>query len=134
MVLVDTNVLLDVATRDPLWFAWSSSQLAPLINAGSAAINLIIYSELAPGFASEQELDNTLLPPASFHRLPLPYAAAFPADRAFVSYRKAGGTKTSPLPDFFIGAHAEVEGHTILTRDAARYRSYFPNVKLICLP
>lgn len=134
MVLVDTNVLLDVATRDPEWFAWSSAQLAPLINAREAAINPIIYSELAPAFTSEQELENTLLPAACFHRLPLPYKAAFPAARAFVRYRKSGGTKTSPLPDFFIGAHAEVEGHSILTRDAARFRSYFPAVTLICPP
>ena len=134
MVLVDSNVLLDVATRDPVWFAWSSAQLAPLIQAGEAAINPIIYSELAPGFTCEQELDDTLLPPACFHRLALPYAAAFPVARAFVAYRKAGGAKTAPLPDFLIGAHAEVEGHTILTRDAVRYRSYFPAVNLICPP
>lgn len=134
MVLVDTNILLDAATRDPVWFAWFSSKLAPVINAGEAAINPIIYSELAPGFASEHELDSTLLPPDCFHRLHLPYAAAFPAARAFIAYRKSGGARTSPLPDFFIGAHAEVEGHTILTRDTARYRSYFPAVKLICPP
>ena len=134
MVLVDTNILLDVATRDPVWFAWSSAQLSPVINSGEAAINPIIYSELAPGYASEQELDRYLVPLAHFTRLSLPYAAAFPAARAFAAYRQAGGSKTSPLPDFFIGAHAEVEGHTLLTRDPARYRKYFPGVKLICPP
>ena len=134
MVLVDTNVLLDVATRDPAWLAWSSAALAPVINAGEAAINPIIYAELAPGYATEQDLDRDLVPPFEFTRLPLPYAAAFPAARAFAEYRKAGGIKTSPLPDFFIGAHAEVEGHTLLTRDPARYRKHFPSVKLICPP
>ncbi len=132
MVLIDANVLLDVATRDPKWFSWSMSQLAPLINAREAAINPIIYSELAPGYTSEKELDVNLVPPTTFKRLPLPYAAAFPASRAFLAYRKAGGTRTAPLPDFFIGAHAEVEGHRILTRDPSRYRKHFPNVKLIC--
>jgi len=134
MVIVDTNVLLDVATRDPLWFAWSSAQLALVINAGHAAINPVIYSELAPGYASEQELDSVLVPAAHFTKLALPYAAAFPAARAFTAYRKAGGVKTAPLPDFFIGAHAEVEGHTLLTRDPARYRQHFPSVKLISPP
>ena len=119
MVLVDTNVLLDVATRDPIWFAWSSAQLAPVIKAGDAAINPIIYSELAPGYGSEHELDSVLVPPGYFTKLALPYTAAFPAARAFAVYRQAGGIKTSPLPDFFIGAHAEVEGHTLLTRDPA---------------
>lgn len=134
MVLVDTHVLLDVATRDPVWFTWSSAQLAPVINAGEAVINPIIYSELAPGYASDHKLDNVLVPAGHFTKLALPYAAAFPAARAFAAYRKAGGIKTSPLPDFFIGAHAEVEGHTLLTRDPARYRKHFPSVKLICPP
>ena len=132
MILIDANVLLDVATRDPKWFAWSSSQLAPVVNARQAAINPIIYAELAPGYASDRELDLHLVPPAIIKRLSLPYAAAFPASRAFVAYRKAGGSRTAPLPDFFIGAHAEVEGHSILTRDPTRYRRHFPKVKLIC--
>lgn len=132
MVLVDTNVLLDISTKDPVWFSWSSAQLEPLINTGEAAINPIIYAELAPAYFSASELDANLVSPADFHRLALPYAAAFPAARAFAAYRKGGGTRTSPLPDFFIGAHAEVENLTILTRDPAQYRTHFPKVKLIC--
>ena len=108
------------------------AQLEPIINAGEAAINPIIYAELAPAYTSAAELDANLVPPADFHRLALPYSAAFPAARAFAAYRKAGGTRTAPLPDFFIGAHAEVENLTILTRDPARYRTHFPRVRLIC--
>ena len=131
MVLIDTNILLDIATRDPKWFAWSSSQLGPLINSRQAAINPVIYAELAPCYRSERDLDLNLIPPADFKRLALPYSACFPAARAFAAYRKAGGTRGARLPDFFIGAHAESEGHTLLTRDPVRYRTYFPKVKLI---
>lgn len=132
MVLVDANVILDIATNDPQWFDWSRAQLEPLIDAGEAAISPIIYAELVPAAAAVAELDTTIVPPGDFLRLPLPYAAAIPAARAFAAYRRAGGAKTSPLPDFFIGAHAEVENLTLLTRDATRYRTYFPNVRLIC--
>lgn len=132
MVLVDTNVFLDIATQDPRWFAWSSQRVSEAIQAGEAAINPVIYTELAPAFANEADLDSSLLPPALITRLPLPYEASFPAARAFMAYRKAGGLKTSPLPDFFIGAHAEAEGHQLLTRDPVRYRTYFPRVSLIC--
>ncbi|MEO8613685.1 MAG: type II toxin-antitoxin system VapC family toxin [Luteolibacter sp.] len=132
MVLVDTNVLLDIATQDAVWFAWSSAQLAPLVNAREAAINPVIYAELAPLYGNERELDLNLVPPSDFRRLPLPYSAGFPAARAFQIYRKSGGHRTSPLPDFFIGAHAEAEGLVLLTRDPTRYRSYFPKVRLIC--
>jgi predicted nucleic acid-binding protein len=134
MVLVDTNVLLDVATRDPSWFHWSSMQLAKIISAREAAINPVIYAELAPCYGNERDLDLNLVPPRTFKRLALPYSAAFPAARAYAAYRKAGGTRTSPLPDFFIGAHAEAEGLRLLTRDPTRYRNYFPSVKLICPP
>ena len=131
MVLVDTKVLLDIATRDPTWFDWSRTRLAPLVNAKQAAINPVIYAELAPCYRNERDLDLNLLPPTDFKRLALPYAAAFPAARAFAAYRQTGGTRTSPLPDFFIGAHAEAEGHTLLTRDPVRYRTYFATVKLL---
>lgn len=132
MVLVDTNVLLDIATRDAVWFDWSSGQLASLINSRKAAINPVIYAELAPLYQNERDLDLNLVPPADFRRLPLPYSAGFPAARAFQSYRKSGGQRTAPLPDFFIGAHAEAEGLVLLTRDSTRYTTYFPKVKLIC--
>lgn len=131
MVLVDTNVLLDIATRDPNWFGWSSAQLAPLINAREAAINPVIYAELAPCYRDQRDLDLNLLPATDFKRLALPYSAAFPAARAFAAYRQGGGSRTSPLPDFFIGAHAEAEDHILLTRDPQRYRTYFPTVKLL---
>ena len=132
MVLVDTNVLMDVATRDPVWFSWSSAQLSRLINAREAAINPVIYAELMPLYDSARELDLNLVTPSDFRRMLLPFSVGYPAARAFQAYRKAGGQKTSPLPDFFIGAHAEAEGMTLLTRDATRYRTYFPKVKLIC--
>lgn len=131
MVLVDSNVLLDIATRDPKWFPWSSHQLAPLINQRRAAINPVIYAEIALCYRTRRELDLNLVPPTDFKRLALPYSAAFVAAKAFIFYRQSGGTRTVPLPDFFIGAHAEAEGHLLLTRDPTRYRTYFPKVKLI---
>lgn len=97
---------------------------------GPIPINPIIYAELAPAFATQPDLDGWL-DPAVFQRLPLPYAAGWLAAQAFVKYRRAGGTKSSPLPDFYIGAHAEAEGLTLATRDATRYRTYFPSVSLI---
>jgi predicted nucleic acid-binding protein len=132
MVLVDTNVLLDIATRDAVWFEWSSVRLAEVQQENECAINPVIYAELIPAYVTTYDLDSILVPPEHFRRLTLPYSAAAPAARAFAAYRKAGGVKTSPLPDFFIGAHAEAEGLALLTRDATRYRSYFPAVKLIC--
>ena len=130
MVLVDANVLLDVVTVDPVWLGWSQGELARL-EAGGLAINPIIYAELAPAFRTEEELA-AAFQEWPLERLALPYEAAWPAARAFAEYRKRGGTRTSPLPDFYIGAHAEAEGHTLLTRDPARFRTYFPGVPLIC--
>lgn len=132
MVLVDTNVLLDIATRDAKWFTWSAEHLARLIDAREAAINPVICAELAPLYRDARDLDLNLVPPTDFRRPALPYSAGFPAARAFQAYRKAGGKRSAPLPDFLIGAHAEADGLTPLTRDATRYRTYFPKVKLIC--
>ena len=129
MVLVDANVLLDIITTDPKWFAWSAEKLERALAQG-LAINPVIYAELAAGFQKGEELD-AALDLADLQRLALPYEAAFRAGHAFVEYRRQGGICRSPLPDFFIGAHAEVEGFTLLTRDAARYRTYFPKLKLI---
>ncbi len=129
-LLFDTNVLLDIATADATWLAWSEGQLRAAAAQGPITINPIIYAELAPAFASQADLDHWL-DPAVFERLPLPYSAGWLAAQAFLRYRKAGGHKSSPLPDFYIGAHAEAEGMTLVTRDAARYRTYFPNVVLI---
>lgn len=130
MILLDTNVLLDIATADPVWLPWSEKEFRAAAAQGPVPINPIIYAELAPAFATAADLDQWL-DPAVFQRLPLPYAAGWVAAQAFLKYRRSGGVRTFPLPDFYIGAHAEVEGHTLVTRDAARYRTYFPNLSLI---
>jgi hypothetical protein len=131
--LFDTNVLLDIATADPAWLAWSEAQFRAAAAQGPILINPIIYAELAPAFATAVDLDRWL-DPAVFLRLPLPYSAGWSAAQAFVKYRRSGGTKTSPLPDFYIGAHAEAENRTLVTRDSARYRTYFPSVIVIAPP
>ncbi len=128
--LFDSNVLLDIITANVTWGAWSKAQLAAATAQRLAFINPLIYAELAPAFASQEELDRWL-GPADFQRLQLPYSAGWRAGRAFVQYRRAGGTRTSPLPDFYIGAHAEAAGMTLVTRDVARYATYFPNVSLL---
>ena len=133
MKLFDTNVLLDIATADPTWLAWSENQFRTIAAQGPILINPIIDAELAPAFTSAADL-NKWLDPAIFRRLPLPYPAGWIAAQAFLKYRRGGGAKTSPLPDFYIGAHAEIEKWTLVTRDAARYRTYFPNVALITPP
>jgi predicted nucleic acid-binding protein len=128
--LLDANVLLDIATADATWLTWSEGQFQAALAQGPILINPIIYAELAPAFAKQSDLDHWL-DPAVFQRLPLPYDAGWLAAQAFVKYRRAGGTKSSPLPDFYIGAHAECEKLTLVTRDAARYRTYFPSVGII---
>jgi predicted nucleic acid-binding protein len=129
-VLVDSNVLLDVMTADPSWSAWSSDALARARRGARVAINPIVYAEVSIGYDRIEDLD-TALPQADFARLDLPYAAAFLAGKCFVAYRRAGGTRTSPLPDFYIGAHAAVGGMSLLTRDGARYRTYFPKLRVL---
>jgi predicted nucleic acid-binding protein len=130
VVLVDANALLDILTADPVWSAWSQGAMIEAKTDG-LAINPIIYSELAPAFREESELAAALAD-WPLQRLQLPYEAAWPAAQAFALYRRGGGLRTSPLPDFYIGAHAEVDGLTLLTRDPTRYRTYFPKVSLIC--
>jgi predicted nucleic acid-binding protein len=127
---VDSNVLLDVLEEDTIWYEWSSTQLQKAADRCSLIINPIIFAEVSVGFNRIEELDEVLAVDF-FHRKPLPWEAAFLAGKCFIRYRKLGGTKLSPLPDFFIGAHAAVSGFTLLTRDAARYRTYFPSLKLI---
>jgi hypothetical protein len=129
-ILVDSNVILDVVTEDPKWYDWSAQALARHAEASTLAINPLIYAELSVKFATVEELDDTVAP-EHFRRLALPWEAAFLAGKCFVAYRKRGGAKSAPLPDFYIGAHAAVEGLTLLTRDAARYRTYFPKLRLI---
>jgi hypothetical protein len=128
--LVDSNVLLDVATRDPQWETWSSDALTQAADDGQLVINPIIYAEVSIGFTTIEDLDDAL-PADVYLRTPLPYEAAFLAGKAFLTYRRRGGVKTTPLPDFYIGAHAAIAGCRLLTRDARRYRGYFPTVPLI---
>jgi len=130
VILVDANVLIDLLWRDPAWFSWSSAQLAEAANSGPIGINAIIYAEISVPFASEADLDE-ILSAAGLLRLELPYQAGFLAGKAFQLYRKRGGTRTSPLPDFYIAAHAAVIGATLLTRDPSRHQSYFPSVPVI---
>ena len=129
-VLVDSNVLLDVLTEDPTWFEWSASMLEQHAESSVLMINPIIYAEVSVRFARIEELEQAL-PSSLFRREPLPWDAAFLAGKCFLQYRKASGAKRSPLPDFYIGAHAAVRGATLLTRDATRYRSYFPTLRVI---
>ncbi len=128
--LVDSNVLLDVLTRDPRWSAWSAEALAARADREVLAINPIIYAEVSIGFERIEALDEAL-PASIFHRLALPWEAAFLAGRCLLAYRKRGGVRAAPLPDFYIGAHASLSGMTLLTRDAARYRTYFPKLRLV---
>lgn len=127
--LVDANVLLDVLTDDPEWFHWSQQAIATAAVDG-LAINPIILAEIGVRFGRSQDVD-VAVPETAFERLALPWAAAHPAGRAYLAYRHRGGERRAPLPDFYIGAHALVSGLRILTRDAARYRTYFPEVALV---
>src|SRR5690606_38581457 len=129
-VLVDSNVILDVATEDPEWFGWSSESLAEWAERDELAINPLIYAEVSVGFDRIEALDDAL-PPDVFRRLRLPWEAGFLAGRVFTSYRRRGGAKRSPLPDFYIGAHAAVDELVLMTRDARTYRTYFPGIRLI---
>jgi predicted nucleic acid-binding protein len=130
MVLVDTNVLLDVLQNDAEWASWSLDQLEATAATDSLAINPIIYSELSMAFARIEELDN-VIEEASLSIKNIPKEALFLAGKVFLTYRRSEGTKHNVLPDFFIGAHAAVTQWPILTRDVGRYRTHFPNVHLI---
>jgi len=128
-VLVDTNVIVDVFYQDPVWENWSKTQMTRY--AGDLLINPMVYSELCYRALSAAEVDECLTI-LGFRYEELPKPALYLAAKAYRAYRQRGGVKTSPLPDFFIGAHAAAAGHTLLTRDRARYETYFPNVPLIC--
>ena len=130
MILVDTNVLIDVAVDDPVWGDWSGVQLANARDSDRLALNAIVYAELSVHFDTVEALE-AVLTPFRFERLHLPWEAAFLAAKAFKRYRHSGGGKTAPLPDFLIGAHAAVSGLPLLTRDPRRHRRYFPKVRLI---
>jgi predicted nucleic acid-binding protein len=129
-VLVDSDVILDVFTQDPRWFDRSAAVLARMAGDHELIVNPIVYAEVSVGFERIEELD-AALPGESFRREPLPWEAAFLAGKCFVRYRRAGGSRRAPLPDFYIGAHAAVRGIPLLTRDATRYRTYFPRLELI---
>lgn len=129
-IVVDSNVLLDVISDDPTWGAWSSDALERAADAAILVINALIYAEVSIGFDSIEALEEAL-PHDLYRREQLPYEAGFLAGKAFRRYRAAEGSRRSPLPDFYIGAHAAIAGHRLLTRDAARYRTYFPSLQLI---
>jgi predicted nucleic acid-binding protein len=129
-VLVDSNVILDVVTEDDRWCRWSGERLAECAERSILAINPIVYAEVSIGFARIEDLDDAL-PADLLERRPLPWEAAFLAGKCFLEYRKRGGKRVAPLPDFYIGAHAAVAGMALLTRDPSRYRTYFPKVPLI---
>ena len=130
MILVDTNVLLDIYKADAIWMPWSVKQLRSA-KPGQLAINMVVYAELS-AYPTEHKLLDKFLATLSIQVLDLTRPAALLAGKAFRHYRQSGGTKTGVLPDFFIGAHAEAEKFKLLTRDAGRYKTYFPKIKLIC--
>ncbi|WP_308221214.1 type II toxin-antitoxin system VapC family toxin [Nocardia sputi] len=129
-VLIDSCVLLDVMTNDKRWAEWSAERITDALDSGRAVINPIIYAEVSVGYDTVEELDY-LLPSAEFEREALPFRAGFLAGKAYQRYRRNSGEKRSPMPDFYIGAHAAAAGYRLLTRDVARYRGYFPTVELI---
>jgi predicted nucleic acid-binding protein len=129
--LVDSNVILDILLEDPQWYEWSSLQLMHWVSHSTLVINPLIYAEITVGFKNIEEVEDAV-PPAFFRREPLPWEAAFLAGKCFLQYRKQrGGQKRSPMPDFYIGAHALVRGYRLLTRDSPRFRTYFPALELI---
>lgn len=133
MVLVDTNVILDLVENDPVWADWSQQQLEAASLQTTLCINPVIYAELSIAFEAIEELES-MLKQGEIHLEPIPREALFLAGKAFVSYRRKKGKKTGVLPDFFIGAHAAVAGIPLLTRDTSRYATYFPTLDLISPP
>jgi len=129
--LVDSNVLLDIFKADPIWCDWSLAALADAMTVGQVGINQLVYAEISVSFATLAELDEVLAK-LQIERIDLPWDAAQLAATAFIAYRKSGGLKTAPLPDFYIYAHAQTRGLTLLTRDARRCRTYFPKTHLVC--
>jgi len=128
--LVDSNIILDILTQDDEWLDWSADALERSAESGRLVINPLVYAEVAAGFTSIEDLDDSV-PEDYFTREPLPWEAAFLAGHAFLKYRRQGGIRVHPLPDFYIGAHAAIAGYTLLTRDARRYRTYFPKLRVV---
>jgi predicted nucleic acid-binding protein len=128
--LIDSNVLLDLMTEDPKWFAWSAATVGRVADSSRIIINAVICAEVSVRYSRIEDLEDAL-PKEMIEREAIPYEAGFLAGKAFLAYRRRGGEKRSPLPDFLIGAHAAVAGYRLLTRDAARYRTYFPGLEVI---
>ena len=128
--LIDTNILLDIADAASGWAAWSGRMAAEAADTGALVINQVIYSELAAAYATREQLDSAV-DPHRFRRETLPWDAAYLAGLAFLRYRRRGGHRPSPLPDFYIGAHASVRGYRLLTRDRHHYATYFPTIDII---
>ncbi len=126
--LVDTNVLLDIITQDPKWCAWSEDALHEAAERSTLVINPFVFAEVSMNFDRIEDANAVLV---DFTREPLPFEAGFLVGKAFLAYRRRGGTKRSPMPDLYVGAHAAVARMTLLTREAARYRTYFPALTLI---
>lgn len=129
-VLVDANILIDITTDNPAWGSRSADALERVARGQLLLINPLIYAEVSVAFRRIEDLD-AVLPAQVFQREELPWEAGFLAGKAFLAYRRKGGARSSPLPDFYIGAHAAVRGHALLTRDRGRYVTYFPTVTLI---
>ncbi|NJK42810.1 MAG: type II toxin-antitoxin system VapC family toxin [Aquincola sp.] len=130
MLLVDTNVLVDVLQNDPQWAEWSIAQLRAQAQLHQLVINPVVYAELSLSFSTIEALDRVLaMMEVTMHEVPRP--ALFLAGKAYLLYRRRGGGKAQVLPDFFIGAHAAVEGWPLLTRDASRFRTYFPSLEVV---
>ena len=129
-IMVDANVILDIVTEDPDWYEWSSETLKQYADSHILVINPVVYAEVSIDFERIEDLDD-VLPESMFVRRHIPWEASFLAGKCFQTYQRRGGRKRSPLPDFFIGAHAGVEGMWLITRDARRYRTYFPKLHII---
>ena len=128
--LVDSNVLMDIVIRDPRWAAWSDEALIRALDDGSVLVDQIVFAEISIGYRTADACQRALAV-QGIELVPIPWPAAFLAGRAFAAYKRRGGNKLAPLPDFFIGAHAAVSNLRLLTRDASRYRTYFPTIELI---
>lgn len=128
--IVDSNIFIDLMSPDTAWYGWSTRMLRAMRARGELVVNPVVLAEVSASLAREDEIDEAM-PVAIYRRENLPWEAAWPAARAFVDYRRRGGERRSPLPDFFVGAHALVAGHAVLTRDPRRYRAYFPEVDVI---
>ena len=129
-VLVDSNVLIDLLTKDPIWFDWSYRALADAGDTSRLVINTVIYAEISVRYSNMEDLDNDLST-EFYAREAIPFSAGFLAGKCHMDYRRRGGQRTSPLPDFLIGAHARVAGYRLLTRDPVRFRTYFRGLELI---